>query len=94
LTNVTKYADATTAAVNVARQQGRLVVEVIDDGIGGADTARGSGLHGLADRVQALGGHLHLVSPPRGGTCLRAEIPVDAGDHGHGTQGLGFRDGP
>ena len=89
LTNVTKYADATTAAVNVTHQEGRLVVEVIDDGIGGADAARGSGLRGLADRVHALGGHLHLVSPPRGGTCLRAEIPVDAGDHGRATQGSG-----
>jgi signal transduction histidine kinase len=75
LTNVAKYAGATTAAVNVTRHSGRVVVEVIDDGIGGADAAGGSGLRGLADRVQALRGHVHVVSPPGGGTRVRAEIP-------------------
>jgi signal transduction histidine kinase len=75
LTNVAKYASATAAAVNVTRHSGRVVVEVIDDGIGGADAASGSGLRGLADRVQALRGHVHVVSPPGGGTRVRAEIP-------------------
>ena len=52
-----------------------IVVEVTDDGVGGADPAAGSGLSGLADRVEALGGSLEVVSPAGGGTTLRAEIP-------------------
>ncbi len=52
-----------------------MTVEVADDGVGGADGARGSGLRGLADRVDALGGRLDVVSPPGRGTVLRAEIP-------------------
>ncbi len=75
LTNVAKYADATTANVAVAVEHGTLVVEVADDGKGGADPANGSGLRGLADRVEALDGRLKLWSPPAGGTRLRAEIP-------------------
>jgi signal transduction histidine kinase len=75
LTNVAKYAGARTATVAVARLHGRLVVEVADDGAGGADPARGSGLRGLADRVEALGGTLRVTSPPSAGTTLRAEIP-------------------
>jgi signal transduction histidine kinase len=75
LTNVTKYAEATSASVHVAREGGVLVVEVADDGKGGADPACGSGLRGLADRVEALDGRLQLWSPPAGGTRLRAEIP-------------------
>jgi signal transduction histidine kinase len=51
------------------------VVEVVDDGIGGADTELGTGLRGLADRVEALGGRLRVWSPRGGGTRLRAEIP-------------------
>ena len=53
-----------------------MIVEVADDGIGGADTASGSGLRGLADRIAALDGTLTLNSPPGRGTHLRAEIPV------------------
>jgi signal transduction histidine kinase len=75
LTNVAKYADAQTASVDVARTNGTLVVEVADDGKGGADPATGSGLRGLADRVEALDGRLRVWSPPAGGTTLRAEIP-------------------
>ena len=52
-----------------------VVVEVVDDGVGGADTERGSGLRGLADRVEALGGRLRIWSPRGGGTRVRAEIP-------------------
>ena len=52
-----------------------MVVEVVDDGVGGADTERGSGLRGLADRVEALGGRLRVWSPAGGGTRVRAEIP-------------------
>jgi signal transduction histidine kinase len=76
LTNVAKYADAKEATVAVRRQNGSALVEVRDDGVGGADPARGSGLHGLADRVAALDGSLSLDSPPGMGTILRAEIPV------------------
>jgi signal transduction histidine kinase len=53
-----------------------VVVEVSDDGVGGADSAAGTGLRGLADRVEALGGSLEVVSPEGGGTTLRAEIPA------------------
>jgi signal transduction histidine kinase len=76
LTNVVKYADASHASVTVVRSNGHAIVEVRDDGIGGADPGRGSGLRGLADRVAALDGRLELESPPGEGTLLRAEIPV------------------
>ena len=75
LTNVAKYAEATRASVCVRRVDGRVAVEVADDGVGGADTARGSGLRGLADRVAALDGTLTLDSPPGRGTRVHAEIP-------------------
>jgi signal transduction histidine kinase len=75
LTNIAKYACASSAAVDVRRVDGRLVVEVVDDGVGGADTRRGSGLRGLADRVEALGGRLRVWSPAGGGTRVEAEIP-------------------
>jgi PAS domain S-box-containing protein len=75
LTNVTKYARASTVRVRVAPLGGSVVVEVSDDGVGGADPAAGSGLRGLADRVEALGGSLQVISPTGGGTSLRAEIP-------------------
>jgi signal transduction histidine kinase len=76
LTNVAKYAEAKEATVAVRRRDGHAEVEVRDDGVGGADPTRGSGLHGLADRVGALDGSLSLDSPPGLGTILRAEIPV------------------
>ncbi len=75
LTNVAKYASASAASVRVVRRDGRAVVEISDDGIGGADPGRGSGLRGLADRVEALGGELVVHSTPGRGTQLRAEIP-------------------
>jgi PAS domain S-box-containing protein len=75
LTNVTKYADASTVRVRVDASDACVVVEVSDDGVGGADPATGSGLRGLADRVEALGGSLEVVSPSGAGTSLRAEIP-------------------
>jgi signal transduction histidine kinase len=76
LTNVAKYASASRASVRAVRRDRRLMVEVSDDGVGGADPSRGSGLRGLADRVAALDGTLELESTPGGGTVLRAEIPV------------------
>jgi signal transduction histidine kinase len=75
LANVAKYAHATSARVHVRPEDGKVVVEVADDGIGGADAGRGSGLRGLTDRVEALGGRLWLSSPPGQGTIVRAEIP-------------------
>jgi signal transduction histidine kinase len=75
LANVAKHAAATRVAVAVERCDGRAVVEIRDDGAGGADAARGTGLRGLADRVDALGGTLAVQSPRGEGTRLRAEIP-------------------
>jgi len=75
LANIGKHAEATSATVEVARRNGQIVVEVVDDGIGGADTERGTGLRGLADRVEALGGRLRVWTPTGGGTRVRAEIP-------------------
>jgi signal transduction histidine kinase len=75
LANVAKYARASHATVRVRRENGRVTVDVTDDGVGGADAARGSGLRGLADRVAALDGTLSLDSPPGRGTRLHAEIP-------------------
>ncbi|GAA1616427.1 sensor histidine kinase [Catellatospora bangladeshensis] len=75
LQNVAKHAGAATTRVRAVVQAGHLVIEVGDDGPGGASPQRGSGLRGLADRVDAVGGRLHLDSPPGGGTTLRAELP-------------------
>jgi PAS domain S-box-containing protein len=80
LTNVTKYAQASTVRVRVAASDASVVVEVSDDGVGGADPAAGSGLRGLADRVEALGGSLEVESPAGAGTSLRAEIPGKQGE--------------
>jgi PAS domain S-box-containing protein len=79
LTNVAKYAHATAVRVRVAASDASVSVEVSDDGVGGADPGTGSGLRGLADRVEALGGSLEVVSPAGAGTSLRAEIPVKLG---------------
>jgi signal transduction histidine kinase len=75
LANVAKYAHASTATITVRRSDARVIVEVTDDGIGGADLTRGSGLRGLADRIGALGGRLVVNSPPSAGTTIRATIP-------------------
>jgi signal transduction histidine kinase len=76
LANVAKYADAASATVTVLEAPDRVVVEVQDDGRGGADPGRGSGLRGLGDRVGALGGRLEVLSPPGHGTRVRAELPL------------------
>ena len=75
ITNVDRYSRAAHASVRVERADGHVVVEVADDGIGGADPRTGSGLRGLADRVAALDGRLEVRSPAGGGTTLRAEMP-------------------
>jgi signal transduction histidine kinase len=77
LTNVVKYARATHACVNLMRDNGQVMVEVSDDGIGGADPVNGSGLKGLLDRVSSLGGSLEVDSRPGRGTTIRAEIPCE-----------------
>jgi signal transduction histidine kinase len=75
LANVAKHARAAEASVSLEQEEDRLVVEVVDDGVGGADTEGGSGLRGLADRVEALGGRLRVWTPLGGGTRVQAEIP-------------------
>jgi signal transduction histidine kinase len=75
LANVAAHSGATEAAVAIARSGNRLVVEVRDDGAGGADPAGGTGLAGLRGRVEALGGVLYVISPPGGPTTLLAELP-------------------
>lgn len=75
LTNVVKHAHATYARVQIDRTNGMAVTRVSDDGIGGADATGGSGLRGLCDRVEALGGHLAVVSPPGRGTVVEVGIP-------------------
>jgi signal transduction histidine kinase len=77
LANVAKYASASRATVVISEGAGTLHVEVTDDGIGGADIEKGTGLRGLVDRVAAVGGRLTVDSPPGAGTVVRAEVPVD-----------------
>jgi signal transduction histidine kinase len=76
LANVGKYAQASSASINVRLTDDRLVIDVRDDGVGGASLAKGSGLRGLADRVEALGGRLHVESRPGHGTIVSAELPL------------------
>ena len=75
LTNVAKHAHATKAYVSIARAGDRLVVEIRDNGQGGADPAHGSGLQGLKDRVAGLGGTIYVISPKGGPTTVSVELP-------------------
>ena len=77
LTNVAKYAEADTVAVELTSTGGEVVVTITDDGVGGADPTQGSGLQGLVDRVQAIGGRLDVGSAADRGTRLRAELPTN-----------------
>ena len=77
LANAVKHAKATTLKIAVSRSSGLVHVAFVDDGIGGADPAKGSGLRGLTDRAEALGGQLSVISPVGGGTRLEATLPVD-----------------
>jgi PAS domain S-box-containing protein len=79
LANVVKYAQASNVSVSVSRMNGRVLVDVQDDGVGGAEPADGTGLRGLADRVSALEGRLAIDSRTGDGTRVRAEIPIGAG---------------
>jgi len=77
LNNIAKHADATEVGIGARLDGERLVVEVVDDGRGGADPERGSGLTGLADRVAVMDGRMLLSSPPGGPTIIRVELPCD-----------------
>jgi signal transduction histidine kinase len=76
LANVAKYARATRVQIRITTSPRHLRLEIVDDGLGGADPARGSGLRGLADRVDTLGGSLTIESAPDRGTRLTAELPL------------------
>jgi signal transduction histidine kinase len=78
LTNVAKHARASHASIELREEGAYALATIEDDGVGGASPGQGSGLRGLADRVEALGGRLRLESPPGGGTRVVAEIRVGA----------------
>ena len=83
LANAAKYAQATRIEVSLATRDGTLLLSIRDDGIGGADPGRGSGLIGLTDRVGAVGGSVHVSSPPGEGTHVTAALPVELDLHGN-----------
>jgi signal transduction histidine kinase len=89
LTNIAKYAGASVVEVTVRCDAGGTRVEVRDDGMGGADPAAGTGLRGLADRVDALGGVLHVSSPVGAGTTVTAELPFGTPSSERVTSALG-----
>jgi signal transduction histidine kinase len=76
LANATKHSNASTVTITLGSREGAVIVEVADDGVGGAHPVNGTGLQGLEDRVGALGGTLEVVSPPRGGTRVVAVLPT------------------
>jgi signal transduction histidine kinase len=82
LTNAAKHAHASVVRLSAVVHEGRLCLTVSDDGTGGADPSRGSGLIGLTDRVEALGGAMTIVSPPHGGTTIDVELPLTAPEQG------------
>jgi signal transduction histidine kinase len=76
LTNASRYAGAGAVEVRVALEAQAVLVEIVDDGRGGADPESGTGLRGLADRIEALGGRLEVDSPPGAGTRISARLPL------------------
>jgi signal transduction histidine kinase len=76
LTNASKHANATRVWVSLGVHDDTLHLSIRDDGVGGADPRRGSGLTGLTDRINALGGTIRLESPPRGGTRIEVQVPI------------------
>jgi signal transduction histidine kinase len=84
LSNAVKHARASTVHVELKVEEGIAEVSIRDDGVGGADPGRGSGLVGLRDRVEALGGTMETTSPTGQGTYLRARIPVGPDDPAQG----------
>jgi signal transduction histidine kinase len=87
LANATKHAQASGIEVSLALRDGGLLLSIRDDGVGGADSGRGSGLVGLHDRVEALGGTIRIDSPAGGGTSLVVTLPLDVEQEGPGTRG-------
>ena len=77
ITNVAKHAQATVIDMRADGCDGALTLSISDDGIGGADPNRGSGIIGLKDRVEALGGTISVLSPPGHGTALHIQLPAD-----------------
>jgi signal transduction histidine kinase len=77
ITNVAKHAQATVIDMRADGCDGALILSISDDGIGGADPGRGSGIIGLKDRVEALGGTISVLSPPGHGTALHVQLPAD-----------------
>jgi signal transduction histidine kinase len=77
LANAAKHGQASRVEVSLATRNGRLLLSIRDDGVGGADPARGSGLVGLTDRVEALGGSIHVRSRVGDGTHITAELPLE-----------------
>jgi signal transduction histidine kinase len=82
LTNTAKHARASVVNVRVEADDANLHLCIRDDGIGGADSRNGSGLIGLTDRVEALGGQMNISSPPGSGTSLLVKIPIEVNRHG------------
>jgi signal transduction histidine kinase len=78
LANVAKHAHASAVTIRLRRSGNEVVVAITDDGVGGADLTRGTGLQGLTDRVEALGGRLEVSSPAEGGTAVTATLPLRA----------------
>ena len=79
LTNMTKHADASYVTVLMEERYGTMRLSVQDDGVGGADPARGSGLVGIRDRVEALGGSFEVTSPVGEGTLIQVALPIESG---------------
>jgi signal transduction histidine kinase len=77
LANATKHAQASGIELSLTPRTGSVLLSITDDGVGGADPARGSGLAGLTDRVEALGGSIHFRSRPGDGTQITAELPLE-----------------
>ena len=77
LTNATKHAEASRIDVSLAPRDGALLLSIRDDGVGGATSGQGSGLVGLRDRVEALGGTIRIESPLGAGTLLAVELPLE-----------------
>jgi len=77
ITNVAKHARASVITMRVDGCDGALILSISDDGVGGADPSRGSGIIGLNDRVEALGGTISMLSPPGHGTALHVQLPAD-----------------
>jgi signal transduction histidine kinase len=94
LANAAKHANASCVNVDVEAVDGALLVRISDDGVGGADVGRGSGLVGLKDRVEALGGRISVESVRHAGTTLRVELPLAADDNAVADNGARSGDAP